>query len=221
MNFWTKKTAESPVKIWGAGTARSLRPIWVAEELGLDYELAPIGPRTGETQTKEYTELNRKQKIPFLVDGEVHLSESVAICRYLIMVYPNDQLSSPETLLEKAKEDEWVSYIYGEIDETSLYVMRRHRDLADIYGASEDVVQSCSAYVQRHFGVLAKHLEHQQYLMERGFSLPDVLLTSCLDWAIHYEVPVPQVLQDYRNVIAERPAYQKAMTINYKDLFGG
>ena len=64
---------------WGAGTARSIRPIWVAEELGLAYQLNPIGPRTGETKTPEYTRLNPKQKIPFCEDGDLKLSESLAI----------------------------------------------------------------------------------------------------------------------------------------------
>ena len=53
------------------------------EELGLSYVLKPIGPRTGETQTKEFTSLNRKQKIPLMQIGEFHLSESLAICKYL------------------------------------------------------------------------------------------------------------------------------------------
>lgn len=208
-------------KLWGAGTARSFRPIWVAEELGVDYELAPIGPRTGETQTSEYTKLNRKQKIPFLVDGNVHLSESVAICRYLLTAYPNPSVHTPTTLQDSAKEDEWCCYIYGEIDETSLYVMRRHGDLAEIYGAAENVVQSAAAYLKRHLDVLADYLKDRDHLMKYGFSLPDILLTSCLDWALFYGVQVPDALQQYRDRIAERPAYQRAMAINYKNLLGG
>ena len=80
-------TKSQSIKIWGAGTSRTLRPIWVAEELGLEYELMPIAPRSGETKTEQFTDLNRKQKIPFLVDGAVKLSESVAICRYLLDAY--------------------------------------------------------------------------------------------------------------------------------------
>ena len=71
------------IKLWGAGTARTLRPIWMAEELEINYELFPIGPRTGETQTPEFTKINPKQKIPALQHGEFNLSESLAICRYL------------------------------------------------------------------------------------------------------------------------------------------
>ena len=42
------------LEFWGSGTARTLRPIWMAEELNLKYELSSIGPRTGETLTPEY-----------------------------------------------------------------------------------------------------------------------------------------------------------------------
>ena len=43
------------IEFWGAGTMRTFRPLWVAEELGLEYILHGIGPRTGETQTPHYT----------------------------------------------------------------------------------------------------------------------------------------------------------------------
>lgn len=209
------------IKIWGANTPRSLRPIWLAEELGLEYEHIPIGPRTGETSTPEYTRMNRKQKIPFLKDGDIHLSESVAICRYLLGAYPNGEVYLPDTVAARAKEDEWCCYIYGELDETSLYVMRRHGDLADIYGASEEATAAAAGYLKRHLEVLAYHLDDHEYLMDRGFSLPDLLLVSCLDWALFYGVELPSVVAKYRDRIARRPAYEKAMPINYPDLFGG
>ena len=51
--------SDGKIEIWGAETARTFRPIWMAEELGLDYMHRPIEPRTGETQTEAYTRLNR------------------------------------------------------------------------------------------------------------------------------------------------------------------
>ena len=206
------------MKIWGAGTARTLRAIWAAEELGLEYELMPIGPRTGETKTDEYTSLTRKQKVPFLVDGDVHLSESVAISRYLLSNYSADGVWAPQTALEKAKEDEWVCYIYGELDETSLYIMRRHGDLANIYGGSAEIVQSAKCYAERHLGVVANYLEGHQTVMEQGFGLADIMLVSCLDWARAYGVAVPNSLLEYRKNIAGREAYLKAMRVNYAKL---
>ncbi len=208
------------MKLWGIETPRTFRAIWVAEELGLAYELNPIGSRTGETRTKEFTALSRKQKIPFLVDGDVYLSESLAICRYLRDAYPGG-LWVPESLTEKAKEDEWCSYIYGELDETSLYVMRRHGELAEIYGGSAEVVAGCKAYAERHFEVTAYYLNGHAAIMPGGFGLADIFLVSCIDWAHFYDVAVPGALNDYKNAIGERPAYQRAMQINYKKLLGG
>lgn len=210
------------LRIWGAGTPRSFRPIWLAEELGLSYEHLPIGPRTGETQTPEYVQLNRKQKIPFLEDGDIHVSESLAICRYLLHTYGTDKgnMFVPVSNLDRAKEDEWCCYIYGELDETALYVMRRHGDLADIYGASETVIESCKGYLKRHFTVLAEYLDQHEYLMPQGFALPDLMLMSCLDWAAFYGVDLPEPLKLYQSRIATREAYARAMPINFPDLFG-
>ncbi|MEM6914450.1 MAG: glutathione binding-like protein, partial [Pseudomonadota bacterium] len=97
---------------------------------------------------------------------------------------------------------------------------RRHRDLGEIYGQSEETVQSAAAYAQRHLGVVADLLNDQDYLMLDRFGLPDILLMSCLDWASFYGVAIPDNLTRYRHNIARRSAYQKAMSINYKNLMG-
>ncbi|MFT5097961.1 MAG: glutathione S-transferase [Candidatus Azotimanducaceae bacterium] len=203
------------ISIWGAGTSRTLRPIWVAEELRIEYDLMPIAPRSGETKTAEFTRLNGKQKIPFLVDGEVELSESVAICRYLIEKYPSTEIWHPESLIDRAKQDEWCCYIYGEIDESGLYVMRRHRDLAHIYGEAPEAVLSSAEYVSRHFEVLNEHLVSNEYLMHQGFSLADLLLVTCLDWAVAYDIELPVALVTYQQNINARPALKRAKKTNY------
>ena len=206
-------------EIWGVGTPRSFRPIWVCEELGLDYQHHAIGPRTGETQQPAFTELNRKQKIPFYRDSDVSLSESVAICRYLAHQSDGAILYVPDTKHSVAKEDEWCAYIYGEIDETGLYVMRRHGDLGAIYGESPEVVRAAADYVARHLSVIASHLGERETLMSGGFGLADIMLMSCLDWCIAYGVTLPAEIQRYYEIHAARPAYGRAMRINYPDLF--
>jgi glutathione S-transferase len=204
------------ITLWGAGTSRTLRPIWIAEELGIPYDLKPIGPRTGETLTDEYTRLNPKQKIPVLVDGAFVLSESVAICRYLIATYPGNNVAVPSTPTERAREDEWCCYIYGELDETSLYVMRRHGDLGHVYGDAPSVVTSAAAYATRHLGIVAEQMRGRATVMPFGFGLADVLLGSCLDWAAAYGIELPEVLATYRAAITGREAYGRAVSANFK-----
>ena len=209
-------------EIWGAGTMRTLRPVWTAEELGLNYRHVPIGPRTGETQTEEYTRLNPKQKVPCLVDGELVISESVAISRYLIARYGDKStITAPKRLEMRAKEDEWVSYFYGELDETSLYVMRRHGALAPIYGEAPQAVASARAYASRHLSVIATHLKDRNFVVGDRFGLADIILVSCLDWAVRYDFDLGDSLLGYRDSITKREAYRKACAINYSERKGG
>ena len=209
------KQQESKLTFWGAGTARTLRPIWVAEELGLTYQLNPIGPRTGETQTKQYTDLNPKQKVPFCEDGDLKLSETIAISRYLISKYGSaDTLISPHTIEEKAKEDEWLAFIYGELDETSLYVMRRHGALAHIYGEAPTALEAAEEYVKKQLNVINMHLQNRDYILNDNFTLSDIFLITCLNWVKAYGIDTPNILQEYRSRIVSREAYIKAMEIN-------
>ena len=205
------------IKLWGSGTARTLRPIWMAEEMDINYELIPIGPRTGETQTHEFTEINPKQKIPAMQCKEFNLSESLAICRFLQKNYSSENIYIPSDETDIHKEDEWCNFIYGELDETSLYVMRRHYDLKEIYGESPVVVDACRKYFMRQLDVVENHLESRNTILESGFGLADIFLMTCLDWAIFYEFSLPKNINQYRDRIALRPAYQKSMKINYSN----
>ena len=203
------------IKLWGSKTARTLRPIWIAEELEIKYELLPIGPRTGETLSEEYTKLNPKQKIPFMEHGTFQLSESLAICKYLQNTFPSNNLFIPQTPKDLAKEDEWCSFIYGELDETCLYVMRRHYDLTNIYGAAPNVVESCREYLKRQFRVIEPYLEKKESILDQGFGLTDIFFMSCLDWATYYEFILPKNIAVYRDKISNRSAFKKAMEINF------
>ncbi len=204
------------LELWGAGTARTLRPIWMAEELELVYELYPIGPRTGETQTDNYTSLNPKQKIPLLRRGDFLLSESLSICRYMQEISSAKLPFAPEDIELKAIEDQWCNFIYGELDETSLYVMRRHYDLKDIYGDAPEVVQSCREYFNRNLKVIEDTLSVQDTICGSYFGLADIILVTCLDWALAYKFELPIHTHEYHNTMTKRKAYKKAVQINYK-----
>lgn len=210
---------EKTIEIWGAHTARTMRVVWTAEELGLDYILHSIGPRTGETQTSTYTALNPKQKIPCLTDASVTggwvLTESLAIARYLISAYPSKTLKPPSTPIEFAAEDEWCTFALSELDETSLYVVRRHRDLAHIYGESQVVVEACFDYLGRQLRVVEAHLTGRAYVLDGGFSLADIMLTTCLTWAIDYGAELGVASLEYVRRMKQREAYRRAVKMNH------
>lgn len=150
-----------------------------------------------------------------MVEGDLILTESLPIARYLVNTYGNDALSRPAPPAEYAKEDEWCCYVLAEIDETSLYVIRRHRDLAHIYGESPVVIDSCFAYLERHLNVVEAHLKGRQYVLDRGFSLADIMLTSCLTWADVYGATLQPESSAYVKRLTQRDAYVAAMAINF------
>ncbi|HEX3523882.1 MAG TPA: glutathione S-transferase family protein, partial [Stellaceae bacterium] len=148
--------------LWGVGTSRTLRAHWALHELGLDYDCRPILPRTGETQTREYTELNPRQKVPLLQDGDFRIAESPAIAAYLSNTYgTRENALIPTEPREHATWLEWCFYAATELDATSLYVMRRHGALKHIYGESPVALESAAAY-------FATQLRHAEQALQDG-----------------------------------------------------
>ena len=70
------------ITLYHCDAARSFRPLWMLEELGLPYELKmlPFPPRVF---AKPYLALNPLGTIPYLIDGETRMTESSGICHYL------------------------------------------------------------------------------------------------------------------------------------------
>ena len=70
------------ITLYHCTAARSFRPLWALEELGLPFELKmlPFPPRVS---AKEYLALNPLGTIPLLIDGDVRMTESAAILQYL------------------------------------------------------------------------------------------------------------------------------------------
>jgi glutathione S-transferase len=70
------------ITLYHCNAARSFRPLWMLEELGLPYDLKmlPFPPRVF---AKEYLALNPLGTIPFMIDGDTKMTESSGICHYL------------------------------------------------------------------------------------------------------------------------------------------
>lgn len=213
-------TAEK-ITVWGIGSTRAFRVHWVLKEFGIDYEVKPIRSRTGETQTEEFGRLNPKRKIPVLEHGSVVLSESAAIVGYLSESFePPADFFVPKTPLERARLDEWCYFIMTELDAHSLYLIRRHDGLKEIYGAAPEAVDSAREYFLKQINAVADRVDAAgTYLMGDKLSIADTLLMSCLDWADKYGIDLPPALQAYHARVSERPKFQEAMRLTYPEFF--
>jgi len=70
------------ITLYHCAAARSFRPLWMLEEMGLPYDLKmlPFPPRVF---AREYLAINPLGTIPFMIDGETRMTESSGICHYL------------------------------------------------------------------------------------------------------------------------------------------
>ena len=208
--------ARPRLHLWGVSTSRTIRAVWALHELSLDYEGHPILPRSGETKTDAFTRINPRQKIPVLQDGDFTIAESPAIIAYLSDTYgTDDNRLIPREPRQRATWLEWCFHIAMELDASSLYVMRRHRDLKHIYGEAPVAVESAGRYFETQLRHTVRALDDgRPFLVGGRFTSADMLLTTCLTWAIDYGVPVPDVCRTYAARLSARPAYQAALNAN-------
>lgn len=169
------------MKLYEFPPTRSIRARWTLQELGVPFESAIVDARRGENRRPEFLKLNPAGKLPVLVDGELVLNESVAICLYLAAKHPQGGLLPPD-LATRTELDRWLWFTVTELEQP-LWRMARHsflyppekRSPQDIALAAEDFAPMAA--------VLEEHLSGRQFVAGERFSVADIVLAHTLDWA--------------------------------------
>ena len=89
--------------------ARSLRPVWTLEAMGLEYDLKvlPFPPRALQ---KDYLDINLLGTVPCMVDGDVTMTESSGMCHYLVERYGPTPLAVDPSDPEYGNYLNWLYY---------------------------------------------------------------------------------------------------------------
>ena len=169
------------MKLYQFGPTRSIRARWVLQELGVELNSVTINMLEGEKRRPEFLTLNPAGKLPVLVDGDLILTESVAIVLYLAEKYPDKQLI-PATLAERAQLNRWLLFATTELEQP-LWRMARHTHLYpkekripdEIAVARDDFLQMAS--------VIDQHLRDRQIVVGHRVTVGDFVLAYTLDWA--------------------------------------
>src|SRR5579864_5689718 len=105
----------SDLRIYGIARTRAFRALWVAKELGLEYEHLPIEIGDAGASAPEFRRLNPNGRLPFIDDSEFVLFESLAITLYLAKKHSDGKLY-PATLEGEAKAWQWSFWAIAEVD---------------------------------------------------------------------------------------------------------
>jgi glutathione S-transferase len=110
------------MKLYGMQQSRSFRCLWALEEAGIEYEYVPVKLRTeaedpDSAQHPDYLALNVQGKVPTLINGDLVLTESVAILYYIGRCAPESGLLPNASMDVYAKLDEMTTFILAELEQ--------------------------------------------------------------------------------------------------------
>ena len=168
------------MKLYEFGPTRSIRVRWTLQELGVDFEPVRINLMAGEHQRPEFLKINPAGKIPVLVDGDLVLTESVAIVLYLAEKYSNKGLL-PVNLVQRAQVNRWLLFAATELEQP-LWRISRHTALypeeqrlpADVSIASREFKEMAT--------VLEEHMQGRQFVVGDSVTVADFVMAYTLDW---------------------------------------
>src|ERR1700683_2332448 len=169
------------MKLFEFGPTRSIRVRWTLQELGVPFEAVTVNLIAGEHRGAEYLKINPAGKIPTLIDGDLVLTESIAIVLYLAEKYPEKHLI-PTDLGQRAELNKWLLFAVTELEQplwrishhTALYPENR-RLPAEVILAKGDF-----APVAR---VLEDHMKGREFVVGNSVTVGDFVMAYTLDWA--------------------------------------
>src|SRR5947207_8538408 len=107
------------LKIYGVARSRTFRTLWMAKELGLDYEHVKVDFAIGQTRDPRMLALNPNGHIPVIEDGGFVLWESMAINLYLAKKHSTGTLY-PSRLEDEARAWQWSFWGMTEVERPVL-----------------------------------------------------------------------------------------------------
>src|SRR5689334_19568181 len=105
------------IKIYGIPRSRTMRTLWMLEELGVPYDRVDVS-FVNQTRTPEFLKVNPNGHIPALQDGDLVLFESLAINLYLARKY--DKGLWPKTVDDEGRAYQWSLWAMTELEEPVL-----------------------------------------------------------------------------------------------------
>jgi glutathione S-transferase len=207
--------------IYGCYRSRASRNLWLAGELGMPFAHLPViqadrlkDPNAADapihTRSAAFLKLNPNARIPSMVDGDLHLHESLAINLY--MAKKQGGPLAPKDLAEDAEMTMWSIWAMTEVEPHSIQILYNlvakppeQRDAA--------LAQRSIEALKGPFAVLDAALAKTGFVVGGRFTVADINLAE----VCRYAMPAPELFEGAPRVKAwiqachARPAF-KAMT---------
>jgi glutathione S-transferase len=197
------------LRIYGSARSRGVRTLWLAGELGLEYQHLDYAPRSPATRTAEYLALNPNGRVPTIDDDGFVLTESMAINLYLAKkhgrLYPTD-------LKQEALTWQWCCWELDRLDRqmttyanNAFVLPEAQRDAAAAKAAWDEIAPALD--------VLEGALGKSQWLAGPAFSIADLNVAAAMVRALGFDLGKWPKVHAWLHTCWDRPAAKRALAM--------
>ncbi len=202
------------ITVFGGQTSRSLRVVWVLEEMGLDYRVRQVD-LLAEGEDAGFLAVNPAGYIPVIQDGEVTMVESIAIMEYLMARYgPTPLAPAPQDPAFPAYQQFLHLGEAGLATFANVIIMSR-------YFAPEAEQNDWSSgqarrWIEARLKLVRRQLERSPYLAGDAFTAADISVTYALQLGEkHAGVVLGELEQAYLARTMGREAFKRTMETSH------
>ena len=201
------------IKLYHCKGARSVRPLWTLEEMGIPYELESMKfpPRF---YREGYLDVNPLGTVPTMADGDLTMTESAGICQYLVDCHgPSDIGLTP-------KDKDYGLYLnwLHRSDATLTFPQTIVLRYTVLEPEERRLKQAVDDYTQWFFSRL-KSVEQatgeREFLCAGRFTIADIAVGYALYLAdtLGFRGGFKPNTEAYYKRLSERPAFQRAISL--------
>ncbi|MCZ8333111.1 MAG: glutathione S-transferase family protein [Rhodobacteraceae bacterium] len=201
--------------LYGVYRSRATRPLWLLHETGTPFTHVPIiqayrlaDPKASDaplhSASPEFLKINPQGQIPALQDGDLILTESLAISLYLARRYGG--ALGPADDAETAQMEQWALFAATAVEGPALEILQ-----ASAGATGEGIVKVAAEKLRRPLARLNSHLAGRDWLVSNRFTVADINTAECLRYAQGNAALIaefPEVAR-WLKAAQSRPAFQK------------
>lgn len=183
--------------------SRAVTTHWMLLELGVPHEQIVIDYMAGDNQSEEYRAINPMAKVPALVDGDVVITETAAICAYLADKFIEKRLAPAFDSIERG-----TYYRYLFVPGTTLEPMFTVNQMDNAEFSPQSVG---FGDLDRCLATIEAMTPESGWAMGKQFTAADIVFGGTLDFACQFNwlEPTPKVAAYVRR-LKDRPAYRES-----------
>ena len=185
-------------RLHGFFTQNTLKPLYVLEELGVDYEYCFVDLVKQENRSDEFRKMTPAGKVPVLEHDGEFLFESGSICRYVASVeksplYPADKL-------QRARVDQWMTFFTCHPGRwlTRLYFEQVIKRAANLGEPDAAACEEATKFAHQQLRIVEQWFEHTEWLANDAFSIAEPFALAYLEQVRAINFP----LNDHPRVMA-------------------